>query len=363
VRITFVIPTDNLAGGVRVVAAYAERLQQRGHTVTVVSAPHPQLSFKQRVRSLFQASQAKIASPPHVSYFQNIGIHHRILDRYRPLRDRDLPDADVVIATWWETAEWIAPLSSTKGAKVYFIQHHEVFDYLPQDRTRATYRLPFFKIAVSQWLVDVVRTQYQVPTVTLVPNGVDFEQFYSPVRSKAAIPTVGLMYSTTYWKGCDISLQAIIEARRQLPNLRLVAFGSTPPTDALPLPANTQYFLQPAQDTLKDIYAQCDAWLFGSRVEGFGLPILEAMACRSPVIATPAGAAPELLAKGGGVLIQQSDPNGMAEAICKICTLDSADWDALSTQAYETAGQYRWSDATEKFEAALQQACCASAIA
>ena len=43
------------------------------------------------------------------------------------MTDVDVPDGDLIIATWWETAEWVNALSPNKGAKVYFIQHHEIF--------------------------------------------------------------------------------------------------------------------------------------------------------------------------------------------------------------------------------------------
>lgn len=47
----------------------------------------------------------------------------------------------------------------------------------------------------------------------------------------------------------------------------------------LPLPPGTEYNKEPRQDQLKEFYRKCDAWLFSSSSEGFGLPILEAMAC------------------------------------------------------------------------------------
>ncbi|MGC8714943.1 MAG: glycosyltransferase [Leptodesmis sp.] len=53
---------------------------------------------------------------------------------------------------------------------------------------------------------------------------------------------------------------------------------------------------------MRDYYSACDAWLFPSRYEAVGLPILEAMACRTPVIGTPAGIAPEMLSDGAGIL-------------------------------------------------------------
>ncbi|WP_404784098.1 glycosyltransferase family 4 protein [Altericista sp. CCNU0014] len=353
-NVTFVIPHDSFAGGVRVVAVYAQRLQQRGHCVTVVSAPLPRPKLRQRLKAFLQPQSV----PPKAegSYFDSIGVDCRCLDRYRPLRDSDLPDADVVVATWWETAEWIAPLSAAKGAKVYFIQHHEVFEYLPKRRVEATYRLPFYRIAVAQWLVDILRDRYQAQQVALVPNGVDLTRFYSSPRSKAPVPTVGVVYTATPWKGIDIALQAFQRALQDLPQLRLVAFGTEQIAAELPLPENAQYFFRPAQEQLKHIYAQCDAWLFSSRTEGFGLPILEAMACRTPVIAAPTGAAPELLSNGGGLLLDGNDPALMAEAIRRICTLDVKEWQQLSEKAYQTASQQSWENATRDFETALKDA-------
>jgi hypothetical protein len=60
-----------------------------------------------------------------------------------------VPDADIIIATWWETAEWVARLSARKGAKVYFIQHDERFVHMPQDRVEKTWALPFYRITIA----------------------------------------------------------------------------------------------------------------------------------------------------------------------------------------------------------------------
>jgi hypothetical protein len=119
----------------------------------------------------------------------------RTLRSHRPVTDRDLPDADVVIATWWETAEWVARLAPSKGAKCYFIQHHEVFDWLPVERVRSTYRLPLHKIVIARWLASLMKNEYGDAHVDLVPNSVDHRQFFAAPRSKQAKPTVGFIYS------------------------------------------------------------------------------------------------------------------------------------------------------------------------
>ncbi|WP_406696202.1 glycosyltransferase family 4 protein [Singulisphaera sp. Ch08] len=289
------------------------------------------------------------------THFNDTDVEIQILERWRPIVDADLPDADVVIATWWETAEWVAELSPRKGAQVYFVQHHETFSYLPIDRVEATWRLPLHKIAVAQWLVDLARERYDDHDVSLVSNAVDHDLFHAPPRGKNPTPTVGLMYATADFKGCDISLRAFDLSKQRNADLRLVAFGTEPPSAWLPLPPLTEYHLKPLQHELREIYARCDALLFGSRSEGFGLPILEAMACRTPVIGTPAGVAPELLSGGGGILVAAEDPESMARGVERIVGLSDERWKAMSETAFVTAARYTWENATDQFEAALKR--------
>jgi len=355
-KITFVLPTLCVAGGIRIISIFAERLRKLGHSVFVISPPHPKPSMRQQVKSLLRGRGWISPYEKEPSFFDNLGVENKIIERYRPIEDKDVPDADVVIATWWETAEWVAKLSPSKGAKAYFIQHYEVFDYLPKDRVEATWRLPLHKIMLSQWLVDIAREKYGDSQVSLALPSVDTKQFYASPRNKQSVPTVGMMYSTIYWKGTDIALKAFSLAAAKIPNLRLVAFGTGAPSSELPLPANTEYVIQPDQDTIKDYYSKCDAWLLASRSEGFGLPIIEAMACRTPVISTPVGGAPEILSGGTGILVRAEDPEEMAKAIESICQLPNSKWQALSEAAYAKVKNYTWEDATASFEAALKVA-------
>ena len=352
-KITFVLPYAGLAGGIRVVAIYAERLQNMGHTVFVISQPEEKVSLRDRLRSIMKEQKFISVSKNSLSHFDNLDVHHKIIESNRPITDADVPDADVVIATWWETAEWVSNLSESKGAKAYFIQHYETHDYLPIERARATYSLPIHKITIAQWLVDLMNTKYKDKNVFLVPNSVDTQQFSAPPRSKQSIPTVGMMYSPQKWKGCDISLKAFSLAKNKIEKLRLIAFGKPEFLPKSFIPYNIEYFCQPPQNKIKDIYSRCDAWLFGSRYEGFGLPILEAMACRTPVIGTSAGAAPELLVDGGGILIKPEEPESMAEAIINVCQLSNKEWQLMSEAAYTKAKNYSWQDAAKLFETAL----------
>ena len=115
-------------------------------------------------------------------------MKHHVIESMRTIVESDVPDSDVVVATWWETANWVNALSPRKGAKAYFIQHHEVFPYLPIDQVEATYRLPsLHRFTISRWLHDIMRDKYGDAETALVPNSVDTDLFFAPPRgSKSA---------------------------------------------------------------------------------------------------------------------------------------------------------------------------------
>jgi hypothetical protein len=78
-----------------------------------------------------------------------VDVESRVLETYSPITDKDICDADIIMATWWETAEWVAKLSPSKGTKVYFLQPYEALDYLPKGRVKSTWLLPMHKIAIA----------------------------------------------------------------------------------------------------------------------------------------------------------------------------------------------------------------------
>jgi glycosyltransferase involved in cell wall biosynthesis len=355
-RITFVCPPVNLSGGIRVIATYAHRLHLRGHQVVVVAPPPRQPSLRDKVRSLVKHGTFPAAEVADASHFDGLGLDLRVLDRHRPVSAGDVPDADVVIATWWETAEWVWALPPSKGVKVHFMQDYEVFPGMDVARVDATCALPIPKIVIAEWVREVLETKFGQSPLRVVRNSVDTELFHAPPRKKNATPTVGVNYQTMFSKGCDICLRAVELAREQIPELKLIAFASVPETEQLPLPAGTEFHLKVPNEKLREIYAACDGWLFGTRREGFGLPLLEAMACRTPVIAAPGGAAPELLAMGGGILVPPEDPAAMAQAIVDLAGWSDEKWTAVSDAAYTTATRYTWEDATDLFEQSLIEA-------
>ena len=353
-KITFVLPFAGLQGGIRVLAIYAERLRRRGHEVTAVSSPFT-IPLRRKVKSLLLGRGWPDESQG--SHFDWTAVPHRVLEKQRAVVDTDLPDADVVVATYYPTAYDVLKLSPAKGAKAFFIQNYELEDGKLDPFLDATWRMPIHKIVITRWLEKIAEEKFGDDTVSLVPNSVDLDQFYAARRAKRPAPTVGLLYATSWMKGCRTSLAALTQVARTSPSLRVVSFGAERPGFDLRLPSNAEFHYQPPQDKLREIYAKCDVWLCGSAREGFGLPPLEAMACRCPVVSTRVAGPLDFIEEGvNGHLVDIGDANGMAERLLRVLNLPQDEWTKMSEAAFQTATRFTWDDATDLFEKALELA-------
>ena len=353
-KITFLHPPVNLSGGVRVVATHAEGLAARGHAVRHVSVTPPRAPLRRQIKSVLRGRGVIPRPSVRASHLDDTNVPHVILPTPTIAADQ-LPDADVVVATWWETAEWMAALPASKGAKVHLIQDYEMFDHLPQDRVDAVYRLPVHRVVVSDYIQRMLEQHHGATGVDLVPNAVDLDHFTAPPRAKSDTLCVGVVYTERPRKNLALAIAALEVVKARLPHLRAVVFGTQEIADFLPLPGWVVYHKDPPQRDIPGLYACADVWLFTSESEGFGLPLLEAMACRTPVLATDAGAAPDLVDGSNGELLP-AEVTAFADALERFDALPDAVWRVYSQAAHQTAHRYTWDMAFDLMEQSLTRA-------
>lgn len=353
-RITFLSPRSNLSGGLRVIATYARMLHERGHQVTIVTPGPESRGRKERLQAATKGDFSPVRTEP--GHFDTLPLPIRETNRsdYQ-IGAHDLPDADILVATWWEAAFPVASMPPEKGKQFYLIQHHEVHKFLPWQISRATYYLPIKPIVISNWLNQILRHEYGRTDAILVPNGIDLTQFHASPRDKAKHPTIGFMYSPWPMKGSDTVFETVKILKQKMPDLDVVAFGANPPTHKMPLPEGAIFHHRPAQSRIRDIYAACDVFLCASTSEGFFLPLLEAMACRCPLASTRVGAAEDLIVEGTtGFLADVGDAAGLAEAAHKVLSLSAPDWRKMSDASLRTAQSHSWDKACDQLEQCFQ---------
>ena len=99
-------------------------------------------------------------------------------------------------------------------------------------------------------------------------------------------------------------------------------------------------------DDLPAVYRGASLFVFPSLYEGFGLPLLEAMACGVPVITSNTSSMPEVVG-GAAILVDPHDVDEMAAAITRVLS-DEALRDRMRGEGIARAGQFSWKTAARQ---------------
>ena len=94
------------------------------------------------------------------------------------------------------------------------------------------------------------------------------------------------------------------------------------------------------QDDLAALYSLATVFAYPSLWEGFGLPVLEAMACGAPVLTSSVSSLPEV-AGDAAVLVPPTDVDAMAEGLTRLLE-DGALRADLAARGPRRAAQFSW---------------------
>ena len=112
-----------------------------------------------------------------------------------------------------------------------------------------------------------------------------------------------------------------------------------------------------ADEELVALYSQCSAFAFPSLYEGFGLPVIEAMACAAPVIAAATTATGET-AGDAALLVDPLDERSIADAL-RLALEDSASADRLRRLGLARAATFTWEGTIARLIASWRRALAA----
>jgi len=343
-RINIILPfiTTKPNGGVKIMYEYANRLQERGHSVTVLHSI--QRPFR-KIKSPLWWKQLRyrlqgLRRPPWFN------LHPSIRSVVVPeIRDRFVPDADIVMGTWWEMTYMIHELSPSKGKKFNLIQDYEVWKG-HEELVHDSYRLPVNHLVIARYLQELIE-KYSGKKPEHIPNAIDTGRFQltQPIEQRPAASVI-MLYSQEPRKGTSYGLEALEALKKEYPSLSVDLFGVYDPP---PLKEGMKYYQKPAD--LSGLMNRNAIFLTPSLGEGWALPPAEAMACGCAVVCTDIGGHADYAIDGETALL--TEPKNTEDIIQKLKLL--LDDDALRVKIARAGHtfittQFSWEASVKKME-------------
>lgn len=101
-----------------------------------------------------------------------------------------------------------------------------------------------------------------------------------------------------------------------------------------------------ADEELACLYAGARAFVYPSLYEGFGLPVLEAMACGAPVISSNKASLPEVVGEAG-IQIEPEDTAALRDALCRLIE-DERECERLIALGRTRSARFTWTSCAER---------------
>ena len=313
------------SGGVEThVCELSERLVDRGHEVTVLTADAGGGGFRRERRNGVRIKRYRGVAPD--------GAMHICPQIMRAVRNAD---ADIVHAHNYHSFPlFFAALGVGERRFVVTTHYHGGSASSVRERLLSLYR-PFGRwavrradavIAVSEWEREQLARDFDVDA-TVIPNGLNVERFTSATpfdRERPYLLTVGRLEE---YKG----VQHVIRAMTDLPEFDLLVAGSGPYRDALERIAReagvedrVEFLGYVDSETLPGLYAGADVYVTMSEFEAYGMTVAEALAAGTPCVVREAGALVDWARREGSFAIQDARSS---EIVSAVHSLDHVDVD------------------------------------
>ncbi|MEZ5246737.1 MAG: glycosyltransferase family 4 protein [Acidimicrobiales bacterium] len=332
--LTFLAPsTRHPVGGNTLIYEFATAMAERGHDVHLY---HHEIFGGDAITSVDEIGWYEFRA--------NITHHVAGIEGFDP---REVVSGDIYFG--------YTPLIEDNpryGLPVCFVQGHQMY---PEAQERQTYLNPCPKICVASWLVRV-GLEYGVPPAQLVhiPNGLKQACLDTTRAIEGRRPRVLFCYNSHLSKGAPLGLEVLTRLHDRRPDLDIVAFGGlAPDTD---FPDWLTFHHDPDQTTLIDgLYNTSTVFLWTSRIEGFGLPALEAMAGGAALVTTDNGGSEDYAFHGETALVADyPDADALLDNVERLLD-DERLRHRLAAAGRRLAAGFTWEASADRLEAFVHE--------
>jgi glycosyltransferase involved in cell wall biosynthesis len=335
-KVAFVLPCGGRAGGVRVTVVAANNLIERGHQVRI-------LVYKPKIfsRSRLWNQWRKVRYPSTNDW---LPLFKGPIDTFRDLVKCRFERGEIVIGSGLWACREITRLTTNCIKKVHYI-HGAMLDYASFTLKEA-WGEDVPKIAVASFLKKSVRDVCGQEVLEIIPNGIDTTEYFPSVPENRR-NGIGTIFEGWPRKDPATILGVLKKLQEDCPQVPQRVFGPSPKPRELP---SSLYVRLPSVDKARDIYSSSLVWFLGSRGEGFGCPILEAMACGCAVVATDCGGPRDMIKDGeNGYLVEVGHVDEIADKVKLLLNNDELRC-RIVERAKETVKSFNWEDSVDKLE-------------
>lgn len=339
-KINFILPFTALTGGIRVIFLYANYLIEQGHDV-VCYVPMKAYKFN---NNIFQVIKASIGNTfkrgTSVEWFDckfKVKLVPIICNKY-------IRNANITIATAWPTAIDVYKLNKYKGKKIYFIQDYEIWSGRTTDVDKS-YMLDLNRLVISKKLNCILKNKFSVDS-NIIYNGLDSDEFILGEKIINTKKTILMLYNEAPNKGTNEGISVLKRIYKKY-DTRIILFGAKVSKS---IPKEFEFYENPSRTLLMNLYRESDIYVFPSKNESWGLPVMEAMANKCAVVGNKVGCLEELgIDNENALIVEELNYDLMLSKIQWLINNES-ELKRIQNNGYMLAKKFQWSKSFKLFE-------------
>lgn len=346
-KICFLIgtPTKNISGGYKIIYEYANRLTQKGHTISIIYCANIGRKSNKRI-TMVEYIYRKIVSLYEPSWFQ---LDKKVKKKvFKELKNRTFFEYDEIILCGSEIVLEYYKMNRNKNT-VSLIQDYENWNISDID-VEESYKKALINVAISKWLQKKVE-DISKRSCYLISNPIDTNIFVRKIEFDKRKETITMLYHNAERKGCIYGLEAIKIIHSKYPYITINLFGY--PNRPNDFPNWINYYQKVNADRLREIYNQTTIFVVPSIEEGYGLTGAESMACGCALVTTTTQGSREYADAECALFSSPKDVAAMVENIEKLIKNPLLK-ESIANRGYWKIQQMSWEVAVNSMERIIQ---------